>query len=80
MRFAKLTILIAICKSLLQYSVLAARFVQPAIKGHVLKYMNKLKWDQNIEKWIHKDEMLDLNLLCSVLYTVRNEAVLGSTL
>ena len=43
MRFAKLTILIAICKSLLQYSVLAARFVQPAIKGHVLKYMNKLK-------------------------------------
>jgi hypothetical protein len=50
LRFAKLIILIAICKSLLEYSVLAARFVQPAIKGHVLKYMNKLKWEQNIGK------------------------------
>jgi hypothetical protein len=80
LRFAKLPILIAICKSLLENSVLAARFVQPAIKGPVLKYINKLKWDETIKKWIHKHEVLDLNLLCSVLWTVRNETVLENVL
>jgi len=46
LHFTKVTILTAIYKSLLKYSY----HVQSAIKGPVLKYMNKLKRDQNIEK------------------------------
>jgi hypothetical protein len=42
-------------------------FFQSAIKGLVLKYMNKLKWDQNIEKLIHKKREVGLTLLCGCI-------------
>jgi len=40
-------------------------FCSVCSKGtHVKIYMNKLKWDQNIEKWIHKKREVGLTLLC----------------
>ena len=49
------------------FSIMDAYFLQFAIKGPGVKIYEKLKWDQNIEKWLHKNEKLDLPCCACVL-------------